>query len=147
MQQVTIQYYGMDGTGRTVTEAKRDAGTKIERALTGHYTPAFIRAGDLLGFIWREPGGYYYKIIRPDSEAGSAYGCGMAQGSTERETVHACARHMADNLGSYAGLEKYLDRAQIRDLDQRFAFVAEYRKHIASGMSDTEAHAAAAGRP
>lgn len=34
-QTIKITYYGMDGEGRTVKEAKADAGTKIEAALKG----------------------------------------------------------------------------------------------------------------
>jgi hypothetical protein len=52
---VTIEYYGVNGTGRNVTEAKRDAGEQIRKALDGDYTPSLIHWGGYTVMFWREP--------------------------------------------------------------------------------------------
>lgn len=138
MTTVTIQYFGMDGSGRTVTEAKRDAGSKIEKALHGYYTPTMLRAADLIGIIWREPAGYSYKIIRPDSESGQMFGSSGCDWD-EKQAVSACARHMAQNIGSYAGLEKYIGRDGMRELDGYFAWQERFRKARDAGHDDQTA--------
>lgn len=144
---ISLTYCGMPGDGRTVTDAKKDAARKIEKALDGHYTPTMMRAGDLIGFIWREPmQGYHYKIVRPDTENGALFGNATGTGE-ESDTRRACARHMAQNLGSYAGLERYLSPADVRDLDSYFAWQDRYAAFKAQGMTDQEAHDSASNRP
>lgn len=59
-QSVSITYFGMDGIGRTVTEAKRDAGAKIERALNGNYWPVMLSAGEHTYIAYRDPCGWNY---------------------------------------------------------------------------------------
>lgn len=144
---INLTYCGMAGSGATVKLAKQDAARKIEAVLSGYYTPYMMRAGDLLGVMWREPNGYSYKIIRPDTKAGQVFGNSLCIGSTEADTREAMASHMAQNIGSYAGLEKHLTKYAMRDLDNYFEFQRKYSECKAAGMSDTDAHASASNRP
>lgn len=57
--QVTVAYYGVEGTGRTVTEAKKDAGAKIEKQLTGTYEPVIVSYRETAYVIYRTPDGYH----------------------------------------------------------------------------------------
>ena len=54
-KQVTLTYYGVDGTGRTVTAAKNDAGRKIEAMLKGDYTPRLIQYRHITMVLFRDP--------------------------------------------------------------------------------------------
>lgn len=61
--QVNITYFGMDGSGRTMTEAKKDAGRKIEQAMTGNYQPVMLQSRGIIIILWRDPQGWRYNII------------------------------------------------------------------------------------
>jgi hypothetical protein len=66
MPEVTIDYYGMTGIGRNVTEAKRDAGERIRKALDGNYEPSIIRWRQYLVVLARHPRyGWGYRISNP----------------------------------------------------------------------------------
>jgi hypothetical protein len=58
MSTVRVTYYGVDGEGRNVTEAKRDAGTKIEAAMTGSYSPTVLQSRGTAIVLWRDPWGW-----------------------------------------------------------------------------------------
>lgn len=60
---VTVTYYGVEGTGRTVTEAKKDAGRKIEESLTGTYKPQLIESRGTAIVIWRDPHGWHSNFV------------------------------------------------------------------------------------
>lgn len=54
MNKVKITYYGMDGEGKNVTEAKRDAGRKIEQAMAGNYCPTVLSWRGCQVLVWRD---------------------------------------------------------------------------------------------
>lgn len=54
-KQITLSYYGVDGTGPTVTAAKNDAGRKIEAMLKGDYTPRLIQYRTFTMVLFRDP--------------------------------------------------------------------------------------------
>jgi hypothetical protein len=58
MAKVSITYYGVVAEGRKVTEAKKAAGKKIERAMTANYTPEIIAWRGHAKLIYRTPDGY-----------------------------------------------------------------------------------------
>ncbi len=137
---INLVYCGMDGEGATVKLAKQDAARKIEAVLSGYYTPYMVRAGELIGIMWREPSGYSYKIIRPDTESGQVFGNSLASGTTEADCRCSMANHMAQNIGSYKGLEKHLTASAMRELDGYYAWQERYRKARAAGYSDNDAY-------
>ena len=68
--QVSVKYFGMDGVGRNVTEAKRDAGRKIEAALEGHYEPTIYRDGAAAVMVFRNPlHGWGHTVLTDDDGA------------------------------------------------------------------------------
>ena len=71
MAKITLDYYGMTGTGATVKEAKLDAGRQIEQALNGDYTPSLIHWRQYTVLMAREPRqGWGYRISHPTPEHG-----------------------------------------------------------------------------
>jgi hypothetical protein len=78
MPTVQIEYYGVSGQGRTATEAKRDAGRRIEAALAGSYTPELVCYRGWAILVYREPhSGWCQRVIaRPDDglTAGRVWG-------------------------------------------------------------------------
>lgn len=70
MKQVTINYYGVEGVGKNVTEAKREAGAIIERAMTGNYIPRYKIGWRHTIIIWRDPlYGWQATIIYPNGHS------------------------------------------------------------------------------
>lgn len=63
MATVRITYYGMEGEGKNLTEAKRDAGRKIEAAFSGNYTPEILSHRGYAILLAREPSGWGARII------------------------------------------------------------------------------------
>ena len=64
-QTIRIEYFGMEGSGPTVKEARADAGQKIEKALRGSYEPQVIAFDGQMAILWREPkhGWLYGRIV------------------------------------------------------------------------------------
>jgi hypothetical protein len=69
-KQITLEYFGMEGTGRNATEAKQDAARKIEKAVTGSYTPEIISWRGQSVLIYRDAkmGWVYNAIDSPSAE-------------------------------------------------------------------------------
>ena len=143
---VHITYYGMDGEGRTITEAKKDAGAKIEKALHGYYTPRILRHAGYMALVAREPfSGWGYRLIHADSTATeeSIY---LSSSREDREDcVKTCFRHMAQLAGHYRGIEKYLTASDQAELDRYYEFQRRYAELRAEGHTDADAHRIACG--
>ena len=142
-QTVRITYYGMEGEGKNVTEAKRDAARKVEAALEGDYSPEII--GDLTRYavlLWREPRyGWGFRTITATT-TGRLYG--SSHGSSRMEVEKYARRHVADLLQDVTYiLEK--DREGIRDWHSKQEFQRKYQEARNEGHSDHEAHAIACG--
>ena len=60
---VNITYFGMEGQGNTMTDAKKDAGRKIEEAMTGSYQPVMLQSRGIAVILWRDPQGWRYNTI------------------------------------------------------------------------------------
>jgi len=143
---IQLTYCGMAGEGATVKLAKQDAARKIEAVLDGYYSPHMLRQGDLMGLVWREPSGYCYKIIWADTKSGSIFGNTSGRDSDQKETLRACARHMAQASGSIAGLEQYLTDADKREHTEYLAWHERYKAAKTAGYTDVQAHEIATQR-
>jgi hypothetical protein len=61
---ITVTYYGVEGTGPTVTAAKHNAGRKIDEMLKGDYTPRLIQYRHITIVLFRDPfRGWVYSSI------------------------------------------------------------------------------------
>ena len=90
MATVTIEYYGMEGQGRTVTEAKRDAGAKIEKALGGDWTPRLLTSRGWTILLYREPSGWH-SAITCDADSGPRTGNVHGTNYRDYEDCHESA--------------------------------------------------------
>lgn len=102
MNTITMTYYGVEGRGRNITEAKRDAGSKIEKAIEGTYEPLILRFHDLVGICSRHPlHGWDYTIVYPDSQMdkqGHIRSCFAGSYDTRAEAEQGLRRHIAQNV-------------------------------------------------
>jgi hypothetical protein len=141
-----ITYHGMNGTGRNITEARRDAGLKIEQALSGSYDPVLLPLPDgtiLVGF--RTPtDGWSYWFWRDGRLAG---GC-LCGSTTRDELERRMRRHAAQSTED----PRYLDHPSCtprdhQDLQDHLAWQRRYQAAKAMGFTDTDAHAYACSPP
>ena len=99
MPNVTIEYYGVTGTGRNVTEAKRDAGEQIRKALDGDYTPSLIHWRQYTVLMARDPKfGWGYRISHA-AEQGETIRermCMWLNGESEEACLLALVKHVGD---------------------------------------------------
>lgn len=148
-QTVRITYYGMDGEGRTVTEAKRDAGEKIEKALSGDYTPRIISGGHWAGLIWRSPvGGFQYRMLdlsKPEDLSKSNY-CSCSGYNTMADVEKAVQLHLAQKVFDWSlesvdvALSLVEDRHDKSFITSWITFQYCYKAWRDNGADDTTAH-------
>ena len=151
MSTVRIDYYGVEGEGRTVTDAKRDAGRKIEAALAGSYTPEILVWRGYAILIYREPTGWCNRLIA-DPERGIVEGrvWGTNYGSKE-EAVSYAQDHLADLGWQESDGEEpppfLKGRKQIGDYRSKVQFRQRYNFARRRGFSDCDAHSYAGHNP
>lgn len=99
MTAVSIEYYGMNGSGKNLTEAKRNAGAKIERALEGTYWPSVISFKGWLAFIYRDPvSGWWYQLLSPEEQRNFAIKATRIHGTTNYDEFEDAVRHARSHL-------------------------------------------------
>ena len=143
---INITYFGMHGEGRTVTEAKQDAGRKIEKTLTGSYAPELLGRPDhaYRAIMWREPTGWGYHLLDADTKPGALYGCYVLGDETHEKARRDALRHLADLNDDVTLLSTPAD---IRDWQTKHDWVIRIRTAQAAGYSDEDARHVADGRP
>jgi hypothetical protein len=151
--QVNITYYGMEGTGRNVTDAKRDAGAKIERALSGDYTPDLVSYRGQAILIYRTPGGWNSCVLSDSAglRNGPCYGTTYPGSYSREDVIREAREHLAqltwtpeDGLIPPPFLK---DRRSLSDYKTWAEFQLRYREARTRGMDDNDAHSFAARNP
>jgi hypothetical protein len=159
---IRVTHYGMDGEGRTVKEAKADAGRKVEVALrearhgvclVASNGYAAIVAYDVSQAEWG------YRLINSAGPGQFSAGPQWVTCYGERDAARRAAlRHMVEIAWSHAVDDQqfvddalagrdhgcpmtHSDRLTMRnDLLDRFAWQRRYRKAADAGWSDDAAH-------
>ena len=131
----------MAGVGDNITAAKKNAFQKIEAVLSGPWDPFILLHAGWLMIVARSPQEtpyqWGYKLIN-SSELSSQIIYLQINWQTRDEAIRAGARHLAQNSGTYKGLEFWLTQSEKLELDQYFAWQAAYAKAKALGKSDEE---------
>ncbi len=138
---VQIEYFGMQGSGENVTKAKRDAGTKIEAALSGSYTPEILEWRGTAILLYREPSGWCSRIIADKDGVRSGRVWGTSYGTFE-ECQRAALAHLADcGYRPEDGDEVppfLTDRAAIGEYRRKVKFWQRCLKAQAAGITDSQ---------
>ncbi len=149
MNRITMTYYGVEGTGRTLTEAKKDAGRKIEESLSGDYTPTVLEWRGNAILVWREPSGWGHRYIVHDGKTveGRVYACCQ---DTKEEATRSALNSLAQSGWSHFDVEDWApeilrDRADIAEFKSWVKFQRRYRVAQGKGLNDNDAHAYACG--
>ncbi len=136
---ISLTYRGMDGSGATVKEARRDAARKIEAALGGSYEPQVLAVGDCTAILFRRPSGWTYGLVH----AGMETICAGFGGNETREEVERRARkHVAE-----VGWNRHNDREVLafvhaddrRELERWMRWQRDYDFARREGKDDEQA--------
>lgn len=140
MSTVTVTHYGVSGTGRTVTEAKRDAGRKIERMMDSSPQCYCWRGYSVVFYQSAEDGAYF--LIRPDNDGRRFECCSCSIESVQDNAL----RHLLDSAriaGEYelpdwlpAAFVREHGRGIIANWKRNDAFQAAYRHAQSIGAAD-----------
>lgn len=87
MATVTIEYYGFSGSGKNVTEAKRDAGRKIEAMANGTWSPEVIQLGENAMLVYRDQYGWHDMWLMLKGNLRKEPFCGSCNDDTRQEAV------------------------------------------------------------
>lgn len=144
MPKITLEYYGVEGAGRTVKDARADAGRKIQAMLAGSYTPHVVSYRAYAVLVFREPTSGWATMIIADedgvrfSEGGSCHGY-----EDQFEAMKAARMHVAqlgwakaDGLAAPA----LLPEREGAEFISWARFQLKYSELKASGLTETECH-------
>lgn len=159
MSKVSIEYYGMDGMGRTLTEAKKDAGMKIEQAMKGSYEPKVIASRGYVILVWRDPYGWRSSYITDggDDKGGNdgfreqlSYSSGHVFKEAYQSALMSLAQATWDGqeqlppcLGDASSLLKRRDvdgKSMLSEFAHWRGFQLAYRAARANGIEDHACH-------
>jgi hypothetical protein len=152
MATVRLEYYGVEGVGRTVTEAKRDAGRKIEASLAGYYNPELLEWRGWAILLYRTPAAWHYSIV---VEPTAGVRAGVVYGNFRHDRDHKEAK--ADALAHLAQLgwthddgensPDFLSPPQAREMRSWAQFQLRYKTARDRGLTDQDCHSYAGRDP
>lgn len=142
MSHVSIEYFGVSGIGRNVTEAKRDAGRKIE-AMVDARKPRIVSWRGHAQMIWRGPEAWCSASVCDAGELREDVSYQTHGIDDLEDVIRSCKRHMAQMAwkpedGTACDLLAD-DRNEARDFARWAEFQLRYREARACGMTDQDA--------
>src|SRR5229473_3349469 len=141
---ITLEYFGFQGQGATVKEAKQDAGRKIEALHAGTFQPQLREWRGEAVLVYRTLTGWEYTFIQHQGGALRTHGTAMGDGeffntlrSAERHLV-GVAWNVGDPLTDFP--EWFHNEEDRKDLISSREWQIAYRKFKDEGHEDNEAH-------
>lgn len=96
MKKVSVNLYGIQGTGRNKTEAKAAAGHVIEAALYGSYTPTLLACRNRAVLVFRDAlSGWSFSFLDVAE---------MALETVTRKTLYGCAGYENEQVALRSAL-------------------------------------------
>jgi len=149
-KRVVFEEAGVRGIGKNITAAKADWHQKVQTMLEGTYAPVMIRCHDRMVFIWRDPPGWQYKIIRLNEEKQDRkvlLGTVSGPFSVSRDATERAARvHLAQDVftfGGFSGLSAIVNSDDRKDHVKWVAFQYSVKTWMATGLTENQAFAVA----
>lgn len=159
MTTVNITYFGMDGTGRTLTEAKKDAGRKIEEAMSGSYQPRVLASRGIAMLLWRDPQGWRSSTLTDggDDKGNDGFRDELSYSSGRQdywEEYAGAIAHLAqqtwdgseeyppclDNVRALSRKHECLGRRVLAEFASWRGFQLAYKVARAQGIAETDCH-------
>jgi hypothetical protein len=143
---ITVDYLGIQGSGKTIRDAKADAARKVAGFVEAAKSPlVYVESGHVM-IAWQTGvNESAYTYVSPNTENGPRHYCSMQAGSAY-DALRAARRHVAKNIGN-ASIADPSDRAKVEiEISESRAFTAAYRHAEASGITDPHTWACAHAR-
>jgi hypothetical protein len=151
---LTIKYFGVEGTGKTVTAAKADAGRKIESALEGSYSPMLVSWRGQSAVVYRTPDGWGYALVNSDRD-GVHSPCTNTSHADRADAIASAKQHVAMNAydwrtdGPSVDCPLFTDGLPLKWWRDRTASDHRFQSRYASakllGYTDSQCHEYACG--
>lgn len=152
-KEIRLTYYGVEGCGPTVREAKENAGAEIKRIIDRcDNDPLLVRLRDQAILIYPRTSGWTHSLITDDKGALRGTGNGFrphgptGYGSFE-ETRTAAIKHLAHvawefglNDADFVATVPWLTDNDRKDLLRYFAWQRRYKAAADSGHTPAECH-------
>ncbi len=163
---ISLEYCGMPGEGRTITEAKADAARKLERLVGAvEREPRVVAIGNEIAIVFPYVEGARYALLyKPEDGSRARLGGGTFEPAGIDEAIRRAAEHLTDlawsdqvygrdawetDDGAFAHqcLAPYVaDRRPIvAELCHRWQFHRRYKALRTKGFDDNAAHQIAGG--
>lgn len=145
MAKITLEYLGVEGTGKTVKEAKLEATRKIEKLLKADRSPHFLSFRGESIIVWHTGASYVYKML--DNAADYSRGQKIQWGTQPlsddiREVLAECRRHLAQIC--WDGVEDMspllTEAKEQQQFTQWVRFQRAYQEARIQGKSETDCH-------
>lgn len=146
---IALTYCGMAGEGRTVTEAKKDAARRIEKAMEGSYSPIVLTAGEWQALMYRRPDcGWSHAIISgPDRERKEMQHLYGSPAGSQKDCEAQCRKHLGDLATDWRTCLTVddvhpivTDQSARRDILRSCEFTRRYRFAESLGFNDNQCH-------
>ncbi len=130
MNTVTITYYGVEATGRNVTEAKKEAGKKIEHAMSGSYCPELLQSRGVGILFYRTPDGWHHSYVTDESgkvrTAPLSHGSGQDRDDARATAIMSLAQSTWDGKEQYPPCLMEIPAYRTRKGDIGLRLLAEF---------------------
>lgn len=143
-QIVKIEYFGFEGTGRTMKDAKADAGKKISALHNGSWTPVIISWRGETVLLTRDLTGWVKRFLQHDN-AEITVGTGSQSFDSRDEAIRASQRHIVqlgwrieDPIDIFP--EWFTDKHDRKEAIEYRQWQLNYRELKDRGLNDNQAH-------
>jgi hypothetical protein len=130
MRLFRLPYFGFKGNDSARSGAKRDAKRRLDAALAGSYDPWLFRDRGYLLLVWRQPEGWTYRIIKPNSNAACFVKPSCAPRPDFTAAVRKAAYHFAQEV--YADFnrvpQQIRSKMSPKDLNELLWWFATFRQ-------------------
>jgi hypothetical protein len=143
---ITLEYFGFQGQGATVKEAKQDAGRKIEALHHGTWEPVVVTWRGETILIYRTLDGWISRFLQHKGEPLKvSSGCQCHGNDDVKEVIRSVQRHVVQLGWTFEDPIDHFPDFCTNEADRREAidyrkWQLAYRKFKDEGHDDNEAH-------
>lgn len=138
---VTLEYLGVQATGRTKTEAKQEASATLERLATNCVPKVWCHRGQTVIVSHDHHGGNYH-LVHPESEGAQHFTCSMSVGDVENVAISHLLTYTRD-IGDFtipSWCPRHIVGPLRRSWQESDAFQRAYAGAVELGISRSEQH-------
>jgi hypothetical protein len=143
---ITLEYFGFQGLGATIKEAKQDAGRKIEALHAGSWDPVLVSWRGETILIYRTLEGYYSRFLQHGGDPLKvSAGCQLHGNDDLKSAIRSVQNHVVQLGWTFEDPIDLFPDFYTNESDRREAisyreWQIAYRKFKGEGHTDNDAH-------